>query len=149
MAGGHPEPTVAASVAGGRRSSADWVYGLAYGTSPRWLYRWLAAREARRHAQGVEALQWVAEHRDASSTTPSTSAGTSPRATNTAAVLALVFGIGGGVLGVVFGHLALSQIRRTGEAGRGMAIAGLVLGYIGCALILGAVLSVTLLRASS
>lgn len=149
MAGGHPEPTAAASVAGGRGSLADWVYGLAYGTSPRWLYRWLAARAARRHAQGVEALQWVAEHGDASATTPSTSVGTSPRATNTAAVLALVFGIGGGVLGVVFGHLALSQIRRTGEAGRGMAIAGLVLGYIGCALILGAVLSVTLLRAAS
>ncbi|WP_280763349.1 DUF4190 domain-containing protein [Prescottella agglutinans] len=31
---------------------------------------------------------------------------------------------------LVFGHIALSQIRRTGESGRGMAIAGLVLGYI-------------------
>jgi peptidyl-prolyl cis-trans isomerase B (cyclophilin B) len=33
------------------------------------------------------------------------------------------------VLGIVFGHVALSQIRRTGEQGRGLAIAGLVIGY--------------------
>lgn len=53
-----------------------------------------------------------------------------PQATNTFAVLALVFGILGGLLGVVFGHVALSQIKRTGEGGRGLAVAGLVLGYI-------------------
>lgn len=52
------------------------------------------------------------------------------RKTNTFAVLSLIFGILGGiVLGVVFGHVALSQIRRTGEQGRGMAITGLVLSY--------------------
>ncbi|MCJ0907040.1 DUF4190 domain-containing protein [Rhodococcus sp. ARC_M6] len=50
--------------------------------------------------------------------------------TNTFAILALIFGILGGVLGIVFGHIALSQIRRTGENGRGLAIAGLVLGYL-------------------
>ncbi len=50
--------------------------------------------------------------------------------TNVFAILALVFGILGGLLALVFGHIALSQIRRTGESGRGMAIAGLVLGYI-------------------
>ena len=52
------------------------------------------------------------------------------QSTNVFAVLALVFGILGGLLGIVFGHIALSQIRRTGEGGRGIAIAGLVLGYI-------------------
>ncbi|MEO8527622.1 MAG: DUF4190 domain-containing protein [Pseudolysinimonas sp.] len=51
--------------------------------------------------------------------------------TNTMAILALVFGLGGGLLGIIFGHLALGQIRRTGEQGHGMAIAGLVFGYIG------------------
>jgi len=51
--------------------------------------------------------------------------------TNTLAILALVFGIAGGVLGIIFGHLARAQIRRTGEEGWGMATAGLVLGYIG------------------
>ena len=31
---------------------------------------------------------------------------------------------------VIFGHVAQSQIRRTGEQGNGMAVAGLVMGYI-------------------
>jgi hypothetical protein len=37
----------------------------------------------------------------------------------------------GSILAVVFGHIALSQIHQRGQRGRGMAIAGLVLGYIG------------------
>ena len=32
---------------------------------------------------------------------------------------------------VILGHLARAQIRRTGERGDGMAVAGLVLGYLG------------------
>ena len=52
-------------------------------------------------------------------------------ATNTMAVLALVFGFGGGLGGIIFGHVARGQIRRTGEGGWGLATAGLVLGYIG------------------
>jgi len=52
--------------------------------------------------------------------------------TNTMALLALVFGVIGGTgIPIVLGHVALSQIRRTGEGGRGLAIAGLVLGYVG------------------
>ncbi|MEZ2392173.1 thioredoxin domain-containing protein [bacterium RCC_150] len=35
------------------------------------------------------------------------------------------------LLGVIFGHVALSRIRRSGDSGRGLAIAGLVIGYIG------------------
>jgi len=58
--------------------------------------------------------------------------------TNTLAILALVFGIiGGGVVPVILGHLARAQIRRTGEAGDGMAVAGLVLGYLGIAILVG------------
>ena len=34
------------------------------------------------------------------------------------------------IAGVVLGHIALSQIRRTGEGGRGMAITGVVVGYV-------------------
>ena len=33
-------------------------------------------------------------------------------------------------LGIVFGHIALAQLRRTDEAGKGLAIAGLVIGYV-------------------
>jgi hypothetical protein len=50
--------------------------------------------------------------------------------TNTLAILTLIFGVLGGYLAIVFGHIAISQIRRTGERGGGMAIAGLVLGYL-------------------
>jgi hypothetical protein len=44
----------------------------------------------------------------------------------------------GSALAVVFGHLALKQIRRSGGAqgGRGLAIAGLSLGYFGAVTLL-------------
>jgi Domain of unknown function (DUF4190) len=54
--------------------------------------------------------------------------------TNTMAILAIIFGFFVGILGIVFGHIALSQIRRTGEGGRGLAITGLVFGYFGVGL---------------
>jgi len=48
--------------------------------------------------------------------------------TNGFAIAALIFGIIGGlVLGYIFGFIALSQTKRTGQAGRGLAIAGLIL----------------------
>ncbi|MCP9952225.1 DUF4190 domain-containing protein [Actinomadura madurae] len=34
------------------------------------------------------------------------------------------------ILAVIFGHISLNQIKRTREGGHGMAVAGLVLGYI-------------------
>jgi peptidyl-prolyl cis-trans isomerase B (cyclophilin B) len=53
------------------------------------------------------------------------------RPTSGLAITALVLGIlGGAILAVIFGHLALSDIRKTGKEGRGMAVAGLVLGYV-------------------
>ncbi len=39
----------------------------------------------------------------------------------------------GSIIAVVFGHVGLSQIQKTGAGGKGMAIAGLVLGYLGLA----------------
>jgi hypothetical protein len=41
----------------------------------------------------------------------------------------------GSILAVIFGHTALSQIRRTGERGRGLAVAGLALGWAGIILL--------------
>lgn len=38
-------------------------------------------------------------------------------------------------VGIVLGHISLAQIKRTGEKGRGLAIAGLVIGYIFTALL--------------
>ena len=48
-------------------------------------------------------------------------------------VCGLAFGIGA-VPAVILGHLAYGQIRRNGERGEGLAIAGLVLGYLGIGL---------------
>jgi peptidyl-prolyl cis-trans isomerase B (cyclophilin B) len=33
-------------------------------------------------------------------------------------------------LGIIFGHISLSQIKRTGEEGHGLAVAGLVISYV-------------------
>jgi hypothetical protein len=69
--------------------------------------------------------------------------------TNGLAVASLVVGLFwmwwiGSVLAVVFGHVALGQIARNGQSGRGLAIAGLVLGYIGLATLLFTLLAVAL-----
>jgi hypothetical protein len=47
----------------------------------------------------------------------------------------------GSALAVVLGHVALRQIARSGQSGRGMAIVGLVLGYVGLAVLLVALLA--------
>ena len=52
------------------------------------------------------------------------------RPTNGMAIASLVCAFLFAPLGIVFGHLSLSQIKRTGEEGRGLAIAGLVIGYV-------------------
>lgn len=56
--------------------------------------------------------------------------GSSSQRLSVYAVLSLVFSLLIAPLGVVFGHIALSEIRKTGDRGRGLAIAGLVIGYI-------------------
>ena len=38
------------------------------------------------------------------------------------------------IAGVILGHLSLSQIQRTGEGGRGLALAGVIIGYAAIAL---------------
>lgn len=58
------------------------------------------------------------------------------RSTNGMAIAAMVLGIVwvywiGSILAVIFGHVALNEIRRTKQGGEGMAIAGIVLGWIG------------------
>ncbi|MBS9534184.1 DUF4190 domain-containing protein [Mycobacterium sp. M1] len=49
--------------------------------------------------------------------------------TNSMAITSLICSFLMPLLGVVFGHVARSQIRRTGEQGGGMAPAGLIIGY--------------------
>jgi hypothetical protein len=50
--------------------------------------------------------------------------------TNTLAILALVLAFVVSPGGIICGHIALSQIKRTGEGGRGLALAGLIIGYV-------------------
>lgn len=54
--------------------------------------------------------------------------------TNVFAILSLVFGILffiplAAVLAIVFGFISLSQIKTSNEDGKGMAIAGIILGF--------------------
>lgn len=60
------------------------------------------------------------------------------RGTNGMAIAAMVLGILwlwwiGSVLALIFGYVARGQIKARNEAGDGMAIAGIVLGWIGVA----------------
>jgi Domain of unknown function (DUF4190) len=69
--------------------------------------------------------------------------------TNGLAIAALVLGILwlcaiGSVLAIVFGFVALNQIKRSGQGGRGLAIAGVVLGIIG---ILASIVTLIAVRA--
>lgn len=61
--------------------------------------------------------------------------GTIPRR-NPLALLSLIFSLAGlvtngltAIVGIILGHIARSQIRRTQEAGAGMALAGMLVGY--------------------
>lgn len=58
------------------------------------------------------------------------------RATNGMSIASMVLGIlwiwwVGSILALVFGYVALRQIRERNESGKGMAIAGIVLGWVG------------------
>jgi uncharacterized protein DUF4190 len=71
--------------------------------------------------------------------------------TNGLAVASLVLGIVwlcgvGSILALVLGFMALGRIKRTGEGGRGMAIAGIVLGTIGAVVL---VISIAAIAGSS
>ncbi|MBT2498703.1 DUF4190 domain-containing protein [Agromyces sp. ISL-38] len=60
--------------------------------------------------------------------------------TNTLAIVSLVaslvgFATGVGfIAGIICGHISLGQIKKTGEQGRGLALAGVIIGYIGIVL---------------
>ena len=58
--------------------------------------------------------------------------------------LALVSFIGSffvSLVGIICGHIALSQIKKSGERGRGFALAGTIIGYVSAAITILAVIS--------
>jgi hypothetical protein len=62
--------------------------------------------------------------------------------TNTLAIVSLIASISsfiilpfiGSIVGVITGHMALNQLKTSGEQGRGMALAGTIVGWVGLAL---------------
>ena len=52
-----------------------------------------------------------------------------PRPTNGMAIASLICAFVFAPVGIVFGHISLSQIKRTGEEGHGLAVAGLIISY--------------------
>lgn len=84
--------------------------------------------------------------------------GYAPRKTNGLAVASMILSILGiiwvlpfigSLIGVIMGHISLGQVKRTGEGGRGMALAGVIVGYVGIAIIVFVVLGFVLLAATS
>ena len=80
--------------------------------------------------------------------------GPPPRPTNGLAIASMVLGILwiywiGSILALVFGYVARSQIRERHEGGDGMAIAGIVLGWIGVGVLLITIVLVVALRDSA
>lgn len=76
--------------------------------------------------------------------------------TNTLAIVSLISAIVGFVLipfiaslvAVITGHMSLGQIKKTGEQGRGLALAGTIVGWVGIGFsVLGVILLLALLPA--
>lgn len=62
-------------------------------------------------------------------------------------LLGWICGIGP-ILGIVFGVIALNQIKKTGQGGRGLALAGTIIGGVGVAFILLYLVFVVIFAAS-
>jgi hypothetical protein len=57
------------------------------------------------------------------------------RPTNVLAIISLVAScVGFAIPGIIMGHIALHQIKTSGEQGHGLALAGLIVGYVVCAI---------------
>ena len=64
---------------------------------------------------------------------------------NVLAIVAFVATFFISILGIILGFIALSQIKRTGEQGRGLALAAVIIGFI--ALALGIIFSIIIIAA--
>ncbi|MGO4535248.1 DUF4190 domain-containing protein [Leifsonia sp. 2MCAF36] len=53
---------------------------------------------------------------------------------NTMSIVAFIATFFISILGIILGFVALSQIKRTGEQGRGLALAAIIIGFVALAL---------------
>jgi hypothetical protein len=112
---------------------------------------WSPPPESPAHAQAASGLPAYGQQSDGAPPYGAPAYGqygqSRPRHTNGFAIASLVlgilgilgdflFGVGivGSVLALIFGYVGRSQIRERGDSGGGMAIAGIVLGWIAVAL---------------
>ena len=78
-----------------------------------------------------------------------------PPQRNSLALVALILGIAGFFTGIasigaiIVGHISLSQIKKTGEEGRSMALWGTILGYVAVALFIIAIIFVVIFVAAA
>ncbi|WP_394686000.1 DUF4190 domain-containing protein [uncultured Microbacterium sp.] len=81
-----------------------------------------------------------------------------PARTNVLAIISLVASLVGFVLilpvvgsiaGVITGHISLKQIKDRGERGRGMALAGVIIGYVTLLFVILFVIGISILIATS
>lgn len=53
-----------------------------------------------------------------------------PQKTNGLAIASLVSSFFISILGIILGFVALNQIKKSGEDGRGLALAGIIIGFV-------------------
>jgi hypothetical protein len=64
------------------------------------------------------------------------------RRTNVLAIVGLILAIFVPLIGAIIGHIALNQIKKTGEDGRGVALAAVIVGWTLTALaVIGVILA--------
>ncbi len=127
---------------------------------PRWLPALVVTRLVVTRVRGLATrrppVTGLAATDPAATRRPATQPGYQPgwRPTNQLAVASLVCGCAQvffwlltGIPAIILGHIARRQIRQTGEAGEGMALAGLILGYAGVILGIGGIIAIVALVA--
>jgi peptidyl-prolyl cis-trans isomerase B (cyclophilin B) len=75
-----------------------------------------------------------------------------PTGTNGLAIASLICAFFVPIVAIILGHIALNQIKKTGQEGRGLALAGTILGYVFTSFIVlyfCAVIAIFVLAASS
>lgn len=80
--------------------------------------------------------------------TPVNNAAAAPASKNTLSIVAFVLSLlGFNVIAVVLGFVGLSQIKKTGQGGRGLALAAIIIGFV--SLVLGTIFVIAAVAAAA
>lgn len=86
-------------------------------------------QSAPNYEQSAQSYQAAPTNPYLQAASPAPSTATTLGSTNTFALLAIIFAFVSPLAGIIFGHMGLGQIKRTGDAGRGIALTGLIISY--------------------